>query len=240
LKSKGAIVSTAAFAILKTCVNKPRYYAREITLKDYEDLCNRISDYMSLLDLPVETDHIQIDGAVEPKMDKEILRKSLEPLGELYEGCGSPEIYQLGLWRSKSSIFDDDKIPFIEQEAFAYKLRIKIRENGDLQIIPLSFPILAENTEFCGKQMDPQFCKKYEGIFKNLPHWKMLMCSYCVIYKSSKDLLLDFFKDWKKILDQRGFSFKLRRVTYEDAKFIFGDESLESGITEKLHKILKD
>jgi len=240
LESQGAIVSTAAFAILKTCDHKPRYYARAVTLKEYEDLCNRISDHMSLLDSPVETDHMQVDGTVEPKISKETLRKSLEPLGELYEGCGSPEMYQLGLRRSKSSIFDDNKIPFIEQEAFTYKLRVKLRENGNLQIIPLSFPILAENTEFCGIQMDPQFCKKYVGTFKNLSNWKMLMCSYCVIYNSSRDLLLDFFKDWEKELNQRGFSFKLGRLTYEDAKFVFNDESLESGITEKLLRILKD
>lgn len=242
LRKKGAYVSTAVFAVLDTCLPEYRatYCCKEVGLKDYEDISNAISDYVATLDMPVETDHIQVFGSVEPNISYEALKKSLQSLGKIYEGLSLPEGYQLGLRYPTFPLPDYINLPHIAKDVFTHKIRIKYKEKGDTLVLPLSFPILQEGEGACDGQMTIEFCKKYASIFENVPHGSMLLCCYCVIYNSTRELLIDFFKRWKTILDREGCSFKLRKVTYEDARLIFNDESLESDIERNINQILNE
>jgi len=195
LEGKGAHVSTATFAILHTCLPKykPTYWCKEVGLKEYEDISNTISDYVSLLDVPVETDHIQVDGSIEPKMPYKVLEKSLQSLGEIYEGLDSPTGWQLALRRPTFSRPDSLKLPFIAEGIFTHKIRIKYRKNGDISVLPLSFPILQESEEICDGQPVIEFCKKIWLHFQEHSAWEdvaVLLLRYLQLYNRPSNKIL--------------------------------------------------
>jgi len=97
---------------------------------------------------------------------------------------------------------------------------------GRAQIYPVTFFVLVKVVS--------------APIFENIPNGKMLLRCDCVIYNSTKDLLTSFFRAWKQVLTKEGYRFKLKRVTYEDARFIFDDKFLEESIEEEIDRILKE
>lgn len=242
LMNKGAYVDTVTYVILNTCPldYRPTYFGKEVGLKEYEEISKTISDYMNLLDVPVETDHIQVNGYIEPKISNETLERSLKELGDVYEREDLTAGYQLGLRHPVFSRPESLKLPYITKDIFTHKLRIKYKKIGDIQVIPLSFPILQEGGGDCKVPPTIEFCKKYASVFEDIPHGKMLQCCYCIIYNSTRDLLTAFFEVWKQALAKEEYSFKLKRVTYEDARLIFNDESLEKNIEEEINRILKE
>lgn len=240
LKKKGAYVDTATYAILTTCPqdHRPTHYCEIVGLKGYEEISKAISDYMNVLDVPVETDHIQVDGSIEPMFSNETLERGLRELGDVYEREDLTAGFQLGLRYPEFSRPESLNLPYVTPDISTYKIRIKHKRRGDIQVIPLSFPVLQEAEGECKVPLPIRFCEKYAPIFESIRDGKMLLCCYCIIYNSTKDLLVSFFRAWKHILAKKGYRFKLKKVTYEDAKLVFNDESLENSIEEEIKRIL--
>jgi hypothetical protein len=241
LMEHGAKVDTMVYAVLDTCSreNRPTYFVRVVNFKEFQEITHHISESMKELGLPLDTDHIQIEGTISPasKTCTEIY-ESIASLGDVYEGAELPGGCQYGLRNPNFCSPSSLKLPYLNKSAGTWKLRIKYTMDGKVKIIPLTFPVLEQTKGTCLREQTTNFCERYESPFKGNNQSQMLLCCFCVIYNSSEKLLLSFFESWKRSLDAKEMKFNLEKVVYEDARSIFNDVELENRLSLQIHNIL--
>ena len=242
LEQRGARVETMVYAILDSLPNedRPNYYAKIAKFKEYQEIIHRISESMTESELPLDTDHMQVEGNIMPSsMSCKDIYSTLTPLGDVYQGSSFHDGCQFGLRDPNFCDISSLKLPFVTNSVRTWKIRLKYTPNGKIKIIPLSFPVLDFVKGQCNKVTDMRFCESYRHLFDKSKESEKLLCCFCIIFNSSRALLLAFLKSWKQSLKEKGFKLNVEKVVYEDARLIFNNSDVEIQLLSEINRVLE-